>query len=624
MKQLLNTKLVQSLESITRMERTLVRRLLVVCMLVMLLGSIVPIPGAFAEEPDGGGVAGVAEPALTESGGIMEGTPDEIDDIAALESILDDSDGMSLDTVGQATGVVQVGEAVDLEGVTRTDADTIQGVLPFTLDSVVQCKNVQNGDPVTPTRVYAGTDSAAYTWVKLTNVSAAVRLRVVWYRPNGAYYAHAITGWVQPPAGGGAWSWVKLWAWIPIQGYAPANLDGEWVAGTDIETAPGGGWIAAGTRRFTISFKFIDREYNPSRPNVTARTIATGITPALYPVQPGTDAFVDTSQRAVSWLLIENVAESLTIRWEWVAPAGHTYATYDQTTPAPAPNSAYNYRTASWIPITGAPAASMPGQWRVRVFIRGVTGVWQRKHIGSFTVRQIRRWSLRVWNFANDETAETTIDGRKSDFRNPNVKTKVKDVIDEMNRWFTSQGCPQVQFELHGDSVTIPMENGRRLPARLRNPSPGADEDEIFDWMNGHLGQYFNIALVQQRNGDDYGGVADARHLPEGAAIVGRGNVQAGGDKAIAARTWAHEVYHWAGRTRNSDAWGLAAHGTGDPVSQATSPRPPRTVRSSNFFAGEVNASGAQIILDGVSSTTTATMSAVQCDDFYNETGYSR
>jgi len=592
-----------------------VRRLLVVCMLVMLLGSIVPIPGAFAEEPDGGGVAGVVvEPALAESGGIMEGAPDEIDSSAALGSILGDSDGMSLDTVGQATGVVQVGEAVDLQGVTRTDAGTVQGVLPFTLDSVVQCKNVQRGDPVTPTRVYAGTDSAAYTWVKLTNVSAAVRLRVIWYRPDGAYYAHAITGWVQPPAGGGAWSWVKLWAWIPIQGYAPANLDGEWVARTFIETAPGGGWIATGTRRFTISFKFIDREYNPSRPNITAHTMATVVTPAFHPVQPGTYKFSPSAMRAVSWLLIENVAESLTTRWEWVDPNGNAYWTYEHVTPAPAPNRAYSYRAAAWILIDGTPAASLPGEWQVHISIRGATGVWQRKYSSGFRVRRL--WSLRVWNFAYDGND-------RGDFRDTNVEVKAREVIAAMNRWFIAQGCAKVEFELHPDSVTHPTkDDGSLLDRELRNPRSDNHDDRIYDWINDHRSDgAFNIAVVQQWRGDEYGGASDPNHLPDGAAIAASGNVRTAGDTTKAARTWAHEIYHWAGRTRNSSARGLAAHGTGDPVSRSTSPPP---VRSSNFFAGDVNTSGTPITLNGVSSTRTATMSAGQCDDFYNETTYSR
>lgn len=613
MKRLFNTNFTRGFESIIRGEASLMRKLLMLCLLVTLLSNIVFVPGALAGGPDQ-----TSEPVE------LIGITLDSSELSVTADEGPGEDGAPDGTLGESA----MGEgAAKLVPNSIRGSDNRQRVWTATEDPYRAIVHLEI------TRADGKQDFCTGFFVRPNRIMTAGHC-VYQYdetgRPITQYNAEGNpirVGWVSQvkviPA--------RSWQWENGQRVVKKPFGEDFAVYLETTTA----WVGdqyPGTHDHDFGFVILpDRTLFDGQKGTnggintlfrlqdSVLSMGHGITISGYPCD---------SSWFVEFVRDENCGHPenppMDAKGNRIYPTGLWEMWTDTATingVTPSNNNPLQYRTS---------VDTMPGQdggpcWFTEQRPDGPTYVAAGVYVEETSTsnncvvfrsefRVWRVWSLQVWNFAYDGND-------RGDFRDTNVEAKVKDVVAEMNRWFTAQGCAKVEFELHPGSVTHPTkDDGSLLRARLRNPITDTHDIEIYDWMNDNRNSSsFNVALVQARHGDAYGGASDPTHLPNGAAIVGGSNVPAGGDKARAARTWAHEIYHWAGRTRNSNAQGLAAHGTGDPVNRT------RSSNSRNFFAGGQNAAGSAITPDPeVFSTKTATMSAQQCDDFYNETRYSR
>lgn len=84
------------------------------------------------------------------------------------------------------------------------------------------------------------------------------------------------------------------------------------------------------------------------------------------PVQIG-DSFSTHDARAVVWLDLRDLAHAHTVRYRWFDPEGNLYL--DSGPVALNPDGGYRPRAtvSASMPIAGAPAAWLPGEWKVSV-----------------------------------------------------------------------------------------------------------------------------------------------------------------------------------------------------------------------------------------------------------------
>lgn len=78
-------------------------------------------------------------------------------------------------------------------------------------------------------------------------------------------------------------------------------------------------------------------------------------------------SFAPTDAQAIQWTFVSGFQNGAVIRWEWVQPNGTIYTQHE------APVNNPNSHVCFWngIEIAGQPAASLPGNWQVRVFYNG-------------------------------------------------------------------------------------------------------------------------------------------------------------------------------------------------------------------------------------------------------------
>lgn len=84
------------------------------------------------------------------------------------------------------------------------------------------------------------------------------------------------------------------------------------------------------------------------------------------PVQIG-DGFTTHDARAIVWLDLRDLAHAHTLRYRWFDPEGNLYL--DSGPVALNPDGGYRPRAtvSASMPIAGAPAAWLPGEWKVSV-----------------------------------------------------------------------------------------------------------------------------------------------------------------------------------------------------------------------------------------------------------------
>jgi uncharacterized protein (TIGR03437 family) len=104
--------------------------------------------------------------------------------------------------------------------------------------------------------------------------------------------------------------------------------------------------------------------------------ITGGPIPAECSPPPVKSNFAPTDERAYQWSSFVNVRQGDIVRWEFVQPNGAVYDTQQRT-------SDYNGASCfwAWVTIAGQPAASLPGDWQVRVSYNGTPILTERFRI---------------------------------------------------------------------------------------------------------------------------------------------------------------------------------------------------------------------------------------------------
>src|SRR5262245_18424780 len=194
---------------------------------------------------------------------------------------------------------------------------------------------------------FVSTDSVAYQWSLLSGVQTGDVIQWQFIQPNGSIYGQPSQFTVNFNGNG------CLWPSIAIAGQSPATLLGNWQArvfynGTQILT-----------ENFTVNA-------SPSAVTITDRRM-TGTTPANDCTPPPTKTnFAPTDQTASLWVSATGANTGDVVRWEFVQPNGSVY-TQSQLTLTISGSVCF----WSGINIAGQQAASLLGNWQVRLFYNG-------------------------------------------------------------------------------------------------------------------------------------------------------------------------------------------------------------------------------------------------------------
>ncbi len=158
---------------------------------------------------------------------------------------------------------------------------------------------------------------------------------------------------------------------------APFTLNADATQTVTVRFAP----TATGQQRGTLTITSSD----PARPTVTVALAGNGVSTGGVTILdhtmtggpvPGAcvkptvkTTFAPTDTEAIQWTLASGMTPGDAIRWEWVQPNGAVYRTFNHTL-----QQANQGQACFWdgMPIASQPAASLPGNWQVRVFIKGV------------------------------------------------------------------------------------------------------------------------------------------------------------------------------------------------------------------------------------------------------------
>jgi len=92
---------------------------------------------------------------------------------------------------------------------------------------------------------------------------------------------------------------------------------------------------------------------------------------------PAKYGFVPTDARAYQWTFVSGARRGDVVRWEWIQPDGSLYRRASLSL-------SYRGRVCfwDWIAIAGQPAATLPGNWSVKVYYNGARIVTE-----IFTIR---------------------------------------------------------------------------------------------------------------------------------------------------------------------------------------------------------------------------------------------
>jgi len=252
----------------------------------------------------------------------------------------------------------------------------------YTLQRTTTCKRVQSNepnDPIEETEAFRRSDSDAYVWLHLTNVYRELNVKWKFFDPDGNMYWEPERT-VPDPASEGYeyWAWYKCWNGIYIQGYMAEDMEGLWTAEVYIDEGSGYQWLAK--EQFVIGYW------------VTFWTIAKDVQSfdPYEPIDP-TTSFWNTDTQVFGWIRLDELAESIDIRWEWYEPSGALYFSYEFTTDDPATDGSlfWNwYKLNSYIFIRDQEAASKIGQWQLNAYIKDVYGDWDLEFSEFFTISE--------------------------------------------------------------------------------------------------------------------------------------------------------------------------------------------------------------------------------------------
>jgi hypothetical protein len=219
------------------------------------------------------------------------------------------------------------------------------------------CKDVDISYPYGPigvTTVFSPTDSVSYTWLQFNDIWSSHTVKWEWYDPNGNFYVDC-TDLISDPSDSGYdhWDWYICCCGIYINGDLAAEEEGIWTVKVYLD----GGQIE--TLYFNI--EYIISDYTMCK-NVQASS--------PYDPIERTSTFLLDDEIAVSWLRLDDVTNSLNVKWDWYDPSGTLYGTWDTDTSEPEEGCYLDWVKAYCsLYIKDHAAAEKPGEWVVKVYI---------------------------------------------------------------------------------------------------------------------------------------------------------------------------------------------------------------------------------------------------------------
>jgi uncharacterized protein (TIGR03437 family) len=198
--------------------------------------------------------------------------------------------------------------------------------------------------PPSPKTAFTTTDGRAYHWTHVTNAVMGDPVRWDFIQPDGAVYF--TTSFNLNFAGSGC-----FWAWIDIASGRAASLPGNW----QVRVYHKG--VLVLTDNFSIS----------AATNVTVvdhRTSA-GPIPSNCVAPTAKTSFLTTDALVYQWMSITGAVTNDVVHWDFIQPNGSVYLARDLTLTV-------SGSVCFWIGmnVAGQQAASLPGNWQVRVYYK--------------------------------------------------------------------------------------------------------------------------------------------------------------------------------------------------------------------------------------------------------------
>lgn len=198
--------------------------------------------------------------------------------------------------------------------------------------------------PPSAKTAFVTTDERAYHWTHVTNAVMGDPVRWDFIQPDGAVYF--TTSFNFNFAGNGC-----FWAWIDIATGRAASLPGNW----QVRVYHKG--VLVLTDNFSIS----------AATNVTVvdhRTTA-GPIPSNCVAPTAKTSFLTTDTLLYQWMSITGAVSGDPVRWDFIQPSGAVYLTQNF-------NLNISGGVCFWagMNIAGQQAASLPGNWQVRVYYK--------------------------------------------------------------------------------------------------------------------------------------------------------------------------------------------------------------------------------------------------------------
>jgi hypothetical protein len=236
----------------------------------------------------------------------------------------------------------------------------------WTFGTSLMCLDAQEvdpWDPIHPKEGFSKSDPKVCAWIELFDVNVPVRCKWEWFTPEGVLLYANVGDWKNPPPGG--WAWLKQSWFHWFAGTGMLNYPGKWFVSMSVDD--GNGWHHVATNTFVARYELVD--------HLTCKDVDDE---APYDPHGVTVAFDQKDTEVFSWLRMEEVSESLNLRWKFYEPNGSLYATYDDTTdPPPGASDTWGwYKATKAIAVSGASAASKCGDWKVEVLVQSAFGQW--------------------------------------------------------------------------------------------------------------------------------------------------------------------------------------------------------------------------------------------------------
>ncbi|MEP7270242.1 MAG: BACON domain-containing carbohydrate-binding protein [Acidobacteriota bacterium] len=220
----------------------------------------------------------------------------------------------------------------------------------------------QCGTPSAKTS-FLTTDERVYQWTLVSGAHIGDQVRWDFSEVNGSFVQTQQTAVTFDGS-------VCFWASMNIAGSPAASLPGSWQVRLFYNDA------LLFTDSFTIS----------AGASVTDRRMTGGPIPNQCLPPPAKTSFAPTDGQAFLWILLAGATIGDSAHWEFVQPNGTVYVTSDSTV-------GFNGNICSWagINIAGTAAASLPGNWKARLFYNGVLLITENFTIAAGVVESKAR-----------------------------------------------------------------------------------------------------------------------------------------------------------------------------------------------------------------------------------------